>query len=94
MTDLSRLTKAEILKLLEEKDQKVQELEAEKEAREQQIELDMSFGSDMTPERKEQLEKQRRKDYIKRMTHGRWTSEEKYNEYIAKEQGRIVPHGK
>ena len=95
MADLSRLTKAEILELLEEKDKEVKVLQAKEDARKKQIEIDLAFGSELTPERKEQLKNQKRKDFIKRMTHGRWCSEEKLQEFMDAQNGinKVRPIG-
>lgn len=89
MTDYSRMTKAEIIEELKKEQEAKEQLIKEKAAQGKQIELDMSFGSEMTPERKEQLDAQRRKDFIKRMTNGKWCSEEKYNEYIQEQNRRM-----
>lgn len=75
MSDLSRLTKAELIKELED-------LKAQEEERNKQVELDMSF-TQTDEEKSEKDKKQARKDFIRKMTGGRWTSEEKYKEYIA-----------
>ena len=88
MSDLSRLTKAEILELLEEEKTKVADLEKEAEEQKKQIELDMSF-TQTDEEKSEKDKKQARKDFIRKMTGGRWTSEEKYNEYIADQKTQM-----
>lgn len=88
MSDLNRLTKAEIIKKLEEEKQKVAALEKEAEEQKKQIELDMSF-TQTTEEKSEKDKKQARKDFIRKMTRGRWTSEEKYKEYMAGQKTQV-----
>ena len=83
MSDLNRLTKAELIK-------EIEDMKAQEEERKKLIELDMSF-TQTDEEKSEKDKKQARKDFIRKMTGGRWTSEEKYQEYIAgqKTQMRI-----
>lgn len=88
MVDLERKTKAELIQLLEDSEAKNQELEAKIEANKEQISEDMAFSRTPT-EREEHLKKQREKDYIKRMTHGRWVSQAKYQEYL-EDQKRVI----
>lgn len=88
MNDLSRLTKAEIIELLEESEAKRKELDEKIIKNQSQIESDMGFSR--TPEElKTHLEKQGEKDYIKRMTHGRWVSKEKYQQFLAEQKQRV-----
>ena len=81
MNDLNRLTKAELIK-------EIEALKAQEEERSKLIELDMSF-TQTDEERSEKQEKQARKDFIRKMTNGRWTSEEKYQEYIAAQKTQM-----
>lgn len=81
VNDLSRLTKAELIKELEA----MKAIEAE---RTKQIGLDMSF-SETPEEKKTKAEKQAQKDFIKRMTGGKWVSEDKYQEFIAAQNKRM-----
>lgn len=85
MTDLSRLTKAEIINILEEKDKSLEEYKKKEEDLKKQVQADLSFKQ-TDKEAKTQEEAQARKDFIKRATRGRWTSEEKYQEWIKKTQ--------
>lgn len=85
MTDLSRLTKAEILELLEEEKQKVADLEKQAEEQKKQVELDMSF-SETPDERENRNAAQQRKDFIKKMTKGRWVTEAKYQEAMNRQK--------
>lgn len=78
MTDYSRTTKAELIKLLEEK-------QANKDVKEDVVKLDMSQKREKT-ERDLHNEAQKKKDFIKKMTRGKWTTEDKYKEVIAKQQ--------
>lgn len=98
MSDLSRLTKAELIKLVDEKVLLLKESETEKkeleekiEANKDQIEADLSFSRTPT-EAEEHIKKQREKDFIKKMTHGRYTSKEKYEEFLA-EQNKMMRQG-
>ena len=85
MAKLENMTKAELIQHLKEEKEKVAALEKEKEAIALGVTQDMSFAA--TPEeRTEKQQKQDHKDFIKKMTHGRWTSEEKYQEFIKKQQ--------
>ena len=91
MVNLERLTKAEILKLLQEEKDKVKSLEEQKAETEKLIDVDMSF-KETKQERDLRNEKQMRKDFIKRMTRGRWVSEEKFDEHVKNQQnpGRVI----
>ena len=80
MVNLERLTKAEIIKLYEENSESLKRYKENEEKLKKQVQADLSFKQ-TEEEAKSQAEKQARKDYIKRMTNGRWTSEEKYQEY-------------
>lgn len=81
MSDLNRLTKAELIK-------EIEDLKAQEEERKKLIELDMSF-TQTDEEKSEKDKKQARKDFIRKMTGGRWTSEEKYQEYIASQKTQM-----
>ena len=85
MKKVENMTKAELIQHLEKEKNKVAALEKEKEIMKENVDQDMSFSA--TPkERTEKQKKQDHKDFIKRMTHGRWTSEEKYQEFISKQR--------
>ena len=81
MSDLNRLTKAELIK-------EIEDLKAQEEERKKLIELDMSF-TQTDEEKSEKDKKQARKDFIRKMTGGRWTSEAKYKEYMATQQKQV-----
>jgi len=88
MTDLSRLTKAEIIELYEQSEAKKKELEEKIKLNETQIAIDMGFAR--TPdERSEHQKLQDEKDYIKRMTHGRWVSQEKFKQFQQEQKQRV-----
>lgn len=91
MTDLTRLTKAEIIKLYEQSEEEKKVLEEQFDKAQKAIEQDMSFGR-TEKELTEHQKAQRRKDFIKRMTHGRWVSEDKYQEFMD-EQERLMRQG-
>lgn len=60
-------------------------LEAAAEEIKKAVKLDMDFSQ--TPvEKSEKDKKQAQKDFIKRMTNGRWTSQKKFDEYIETQQ--------
>lgn len=78
MSDLNRLTKAELIKKLEAAEKKAAEID-------KKVVLDMSFKE--TPkERTEKEKNQAEKDFYKKMTRGRWTSKDKYQEVLDKQQ--------
>ena len=82
------MTKAELIEHLSQVQADKDVLEKEKEVRDKAIDLDMNFSE--TPEEKTEKQKaQAKKDFIKKMTHGRWTSQEKYEEYIDVQQKRM-----
>lgn len=88
MTDLLRLTKAEIIELLEVSEAKTADLEEKIETNKEQIGVDMAFSR--TPdERTEHQKKQQEKDYIKRMTRGRWVTKEKYQQFQEEQKQRV-----
>ncbi len=82
---LMRLTKTEMLKLIQEQKAENQKLIKEKEETANLVSVDMSF-KESPEERDLRNEKQIRKDFIKRMTRGRWVSEDKYQEHLKQQQ--------
>ena len=78
---LERLTKAELIKQIEE-------MKAKEEERAKEIEFDFAF-KETDEEKLTHDEKQKRKDFIKRMTKGRYVSEEKYQEFMDQQQQRM-----
>lgn len=85
MPKLENLTKAQLIEHLKEEQEKVAALEKEKEIRDKKIDADMSFAQ-TSEERTEKQKAQDEKDFIKKMTHGRWTSQEKYQKYMESQQ--------
>ena len=78
MKKIENMTKAELI-------EHVAALEKEKEEIKKKVNLDMSFSE--TPKEKSEKEKaQGKKDFIKKMTNGRWTSQKKFDEFIQKQQ--------
>lgn len=85
MKKIENMTKAELIEHLSQVQADKDALEKEKEVRDKAIDLDMNFSA--TPEEKtEKQKKQAQKDFIKKMTHGMWTSQEKYQEFIDAQQ--------
>lgn len=80
MKKVENMTKAELLEHLAQVQEAKDALEKEKEEQKVQIEADMSFA-ESPDERDARNVNQRRKDFIKRMTKGRWTSEKKYLDF-------------
>jgi hypothetical protein len=85
MTDMSKKTKAEIIKDLEQYKKELEEYKKKEAELQKVVQVDLTFKA-TEKEQSEKEKNQARKDYIKRMTNGRWTSEEKYQDYIKKNQ--------
>ena len=88
MSDLERKTKAELIKIIEENEEKASQLDVLLAANKAQIAIDMGFR-ETKEEEDERKKRQQKKDYIKRMTHGRWVSQEKFEVFL-QEQNRKV----
>lgn len=85
MKKIENMTKAELIEHLKEEQNKVAVLEEEKERIAREVDLDMSFAP--TPIEKSEKDKaQAKKDFIKKMTHGRWTSQVKFDQFIEQQQ--------
>ena len=83
------MTKAELIEHLATVQADKDALEKEKEVRDKAVALDMNFSA--TPEEKTEKQKaQGKKDFIKKMTHGRWTSQKKFDEFIDAQQKRMM----
>lgn len=76
--NVKSMTKAELLLHIEALEAKAEEIK-------KLVKLDMDFKE--TPKEKSAKDKkQAQKDFIKRMTNGRWTSQKKFDEYIETQQ--------
>lgn len=73
--NMNKLTKAELVKKLDTM------IKADAD-RNKQLSLDLTF-SETNEEKQSKKEKQAKKDFIKRMTNGRWVSDEKYRQHLA-----------